>query len=74
MKPEGQDNALQAIKQFAKAIDRTDALIHDASRAQKSQDVRKYCNNIGTILQALEKNISRANKAELYIGIIKETV
>ena len=74
LKQEGQGQVLQAIKQFAKAIGAPDALIHDASKSQKSQDVRKYCNDIGTTLRVLEENTSWANKAELYIGIIKEAV
>ena len=74
LKKEGQGNVLQAIKQFAKAIGAPDALIHDASKAQKSQDVRRYCNDIGTTLRVLEENTPWANKAELYIGIIKEAV
>ena len=73
MKSEGQGQVLQAIKQFAKTIGAPDALIHDASRAQKSQDVRKYCNDIGTTLRVLEENTSWSSKTELYIGIIKET-
>ena len=72
MKSESQ--VLQAIKQFAKAIGAPDALIHDASRAQKAQAVRKYCNDIGTTLRVLEENTPFANKAELYVGIIKEAV
>ena len=47
-------------------------MIHDASRSQKSQEVPKYCNDIGTTLRVLEENTPWANKAELYIGIIKE--
>ena len=49
-------------------------MIHDVSRSQKSQDVRKYCNNIGTILRVLEENISCTKRAELYIGIIQEEI
>ena len=72
MKSESQ--VLHAVKQFAKAIGAPDALIHDASKAQKSQAVRKYCSDIGTTLRVLEENTPWANKAELYIGIIKEAV
>jgi hypothetical protein len=74
LKQEGQGQVLQAIKQFVKAIGVPDDLIHDASKSQKSQDVRKYCNNIGTTLRVLKENNSWANKAELHIGIIKEAV
>ena len=41
---------------------------------QMSQEVRKCCNNIGTTLQALEEGTPWSNKAELYIGLLKEAV
>ena len=56
LKQEGQGQILQAIKQFVKAIGAPDAIIHDASRSQKSKEVRKYCNDIGTTLRVLEEN------------------
>ena len=40
LESEGQGQVLQAIKQFAKSIGAPDALIHDASKSQKAQDVR----------------------------------
>jgi hypothetical protein len=39
-----------------------------------SQDMRKFCNEIGTTLRALEEGTPWSNKAELYIGLIKEAV
>ena len=65
---------LQAIKQFVKAIGAPDAIICDASKAQTSNKVRQFCNDIGTSLRVLEEDIPWANKAELYIGLIKEAV
>ena len=44
------------------------------SGKQMSHDVRKFCNNIGTNLQALEEGTPWSNKAELYIGLLKEAV
>ena len=41
---------------------------------QMSQEVRKFCNNIGTTLWALEEHTPWSNKAELYIGLLKEAV
>jgi hypothetical protein len=67
-------DVLQAVKQFAKEIGAPDALICDAARAQISKDMRKFCNEIGTTLRALEENTPWSNKAELYIGLIKEAV
>ena len=47
-------------------------LSYDAAISQKSAVVRKFCNKIDTTLRALEENTPWSNKAELYIGIIKE--
>ena len=41
---------------------------------QMSQEVRKFCNDIGTTLRALEEGTPWSNKAELYIGLLKEAV
>lgn len=72
MKSESQ--VLHAIHQFAKTIGAPDALIYGASRAKKSQEVRKYCNAINTTLRVSEEKTPFANKAELYICIIKEAI
>lgn len=63
---------LQAVKMFAKEIGAPDALIADMSGEQMSNDLKKFCNDIGTTLRALEEGTPWSNKAELYIGIIKE--
>ena len=39
-----------------------------------SNQVKQFCNDIGTFLRALEEGTPWANKAELYIGLIKEAV
>ena len=39
---------------------------------QMSTEVKKFCNDIGTTLRALEEGTPWSNKAELYIGLIKE--
>jgi hypothetical protein len=62
---------LQAIKQFAKEIGAPDAFIADMSGEQMSRRVKKLCNDIGTALRALE-GTPWSNKAELYIGHLKE--
>ena len=46
----------------------------DASRAYTSQAMCQFCCDIGTTLIVLEENTPWVNKAELYIGIIKEAV
>ena len=51
-----ESEVLQALKQFAKAIGAPDAIICDASKAQTSQKVRQFCDDIGTTLRILEEN------------------
>ena len=65
---------LQAIKQFAKEIGAPTSIIADMASEQMSQEVRKFCNDIGTTLWALEEGTPWYNKAELYIGLLKEAV
>ena len=65
---------LQAVKQFAKEVGAPDALVCDAAPEQKSIDLRKFLNDIGSTLKVLEEGTPWANKAELYIGLIKEAV
>ena len=65
---------LQGIKLFAKEIGAPTSIIADMSGEQMSHDVRKFCNDIGTTLWALEEGTPWSNKAELYIGLLKEAV
>ena len=44
------------------------------SGEQMSSEVKEFCNDIGTTLRALEEGTPWSNKAELYIGLIKEAV
>ena len=65
---------LLAIKQFAKEIGAPDSFVADISHEQMSSEVKKFCNDIGATLRALEEGTPWSNKAELYIGLIKEAV
>ena len=65
---------LQAVKQFAKEVGAPDAIICDMSGEQTSKSLRKFCHEIGTTLKVLEEGTPWANKAELYVGLIKEAV
>ena len=65
---------LLAIKQFAKEFSVPDSFVADMSGEQMSSEVKKFCNDIGTTLRALEEGTPLSNKAELYIGLIKEAV
>jgi hypothetical protein len=63
-----------ALKIFAKAIGAPDAIVADCSGEQTSKETRAFLQQIGTSLQVLEKGTQWANRAELYIGLIKEAV
>ena len=65
---------LSAIKQFAKEVGAPDAIVSDMAREQVSQDVRNFCNTIGTMLRALEEGTPWLNKAELYIKLMQEAI
>ena len=67
-------NIPQALKQFAKAVGAPEAIICDFSGEQNSEEVRKFLSDIGTTLRALEEGTPWSNKAELYIGLLKEGV
>ena len=65
---------LLAIKQFANEVGAPDSFVADMSGEQMSSEVKKFCNGIGTTLRALEEGTPWSNKAEIYIGLIKEAV
>ena len=64
---------LQALKNVAKEIGEPDVIVCDMSGEQTSQPLRKFCSDIGTTLRALEEGTPWSNKADLYIGLIKES-
>ncbi len=65
---------LQAVKQFAKEIGAPDAIICDMAGEQTSHALKSFCQEIGTTMRVLEEGTPWSNKAELYIGLIKEAV
>ena len=65
---------LQAIKKFSKQIGASDAIIPDAVSERKFQALWKIFFEMGTTLRVLEEGNPWANKAKLYIGIMKEVV
>jgi hypothetical protein len=74
MPMKSKSEVLRAVKQFAKEIGAPDVIISDAAGEQSSQNLRKFWAEIGTTLRYLEEGTLLANKAELYIGLIKEVV
>ena len=67
-------NVLLAVKAFAKEVGAPDAIVCDPAREQTSQDVKTFCQQIGTTLRVIEERTQWANLAELYIGMLKEAV
>ena len=64
----------QTVKQFAKEIGAPDAINCDAAGDQTSGSLREFFHKIGTTLRALEEGTPWSEKAELYIGLLKESV
>ena len=63
-----------SLHQFCKEIGVPVSLVCDPSGEQTSKDVRKFCHQVGTTLRVLEESTQWANRAELYIGIFKESI
>ena len=63
---------LQAIKQITKEIGVPYAIVSDMGKEQLSQEVKHFCNLIGTTLRALEEGTPWSNRMELYIKLMKE--
>ena len=64
----------QALKLFSKEVDVPNAFILDPSGEQTSNVVRALCHKIGTALRILEEQTQHADCAELYIGLLNESV
>ena len=62
------------MKNFAKEIGAPDAIFCDTDGEQTSGALREFCHKIGTTLRVLEEVTHWANKAEFYIGLLKESV
>ena len=62
------------MEQFAKDIGSPDAIICDAAGEQTSGALREFFHKIGTTLQVLEEGPPWTNKAEFYIGLLKDSV
>ena len=65
---------MSAVKQFTKEIGAPDAIVCDMSMEQTSPEIKTFLNDIGTTLRVLEEGTPWANKAEQYIGLLKESV
>ncbi|KAL7538844.1 hypothetical protein ACHAXR_009411 [Thalassiosira sp. AJA248-18] len=63
-----------ALRLFVKEVGAPNAFVVDPHRAQTSKDVRSFCHKIGSTLRVLEESTQHANRAELYIGLLKESI
>ena len=63
-----------ALHWFCKQVGVPVNLIIDDHKAQKSNETRRFCSQIGTTLKILEIGTPWANRVELYIGLLKEAV
>lgn len=63
-----------ALRMFAKEIGVPEALIVDPSGEQTSRKVKSFCHQAGVTLRILEEGTQWANRAELYVGLMKEAV
>ena len=53
--PWRENQKFSCIKQFAKEVGAPDSFVADMSGEQMSSEVKKFCNDIGTTLRALEE-------------------
>ncbi len=67
-----QQDSFLAIKLFAKDVGAPEVLVCDPHLAQIKCEVREFCTQIGTMLKVLEAETQWANRAKLYIGLMKE--
>jgi len=63
-----------ALKQFAKEIGVPLALICDPSGEQTSNNVKRIARDMDLTMKVLEESSHWANLAELYIGLMKESI
>ena len=63
-----------ALHWFCKQVGVPSTLVADKHRSQTSYTIKRFCDQIGTTLRVLERHTPWSNRAELYIGILKEAV
>ena len=62
-----------ALRQFAKEVGAPEVLVCNPHPTQMQRKVKEFCTQIGTTHRILEARTQWANRAELYVGLIKET-
>ena len=71
---QSQNEFSTALHWFCKQVGVPVELIVDGHKAQTSSEVKTFCHQVGTTLRILETGTPWANRAELYIGLLKEAV
>ena len=69
-----QEEFTTALHWFCKQVGVPSSLVADGHRSQTSSSVKRFCHQVGTTLRVLETGSPWANRAELYIGLLKEAV
>ena len=69
-----QRDYIHALCAFSKEVGAPAILVCDPHSSQTSDDAKTHCNKIGTTLGILEERTQWADRAELYIGILKDSV
>ena len=64
----------EALHKFCKDVGVPSTLLVDPSGEQTSKKARKFCHQVGTTLKVLEESTQWANRAELYIGLLKSSI
>ena len=64
----------QAQLLFVKEVGAPKALFVDPHRAHISKEMRSFSHKIGTALRVLEESTQNANRAELYIRLLKDSI
>ena len=65
---------LDALHWFCKQVGVPTTLVVDSHKSEKSNSVKQFCDQVGKTLRILETKTQWANRAELYIGLLKEAV
>ena len=63
-----------ALHWLCKQVGVPRTLVVDGHKSQTSNKVKRFCDQLGTVLKILETETQWANRAELYIGLLKEAV
>ena len=63
-----------ALRQFAKEFGAPDIMVADPHKSHASKEVMIFCYKIGTTLRLLEQKTQWANRAKLYVGLMKEAM